>query len=383
MSVATSARPRRLVVKVGTSVLTGGESALNRPRMIELARQIAFLVAQGHEVVLVTSGAVQAGRERLGYARPGPDIPLKQMLAAVGQGRLVHMYEQFFEIYDLVAAQVLLTREDLRDRHRYLNARHTLLALLERRIVPIVNENDAVATEEIRVGDNDNLSALVANLVEAELLLLLTDTPGLYTADPRLSPEAEPIREVPRIDEHTYQLAGGSLSGLGTGGMLTKIQAADLATRGGADVVVASGSEDDVLLRLVAGERLGTFFAAAGDRLAGRKRWILADTAPEGALAVDAGAAAALLHEGKSLLAVGLAGVEGAFERGATVRVMDPHGREIARGVASYSSAELAQIKGYHSAEIEQRLGYAYGAEVIHRDNMVVLARGERKGHHG
>lgn len=376
-------RGRRLVVKVGTSVLTGGAAGLNRPRMLELVRQIAGLAAEGHEVVLVTSGAVLAGRERLNYPRPGPDIPFKQMLAAVGQGRLMHIYEQFFEIYDLVVAQVLLTREDLRDRHRYLNARNTLLALLERRIVPIINENDAVATEEIRVGDNDNLSALVANLVEADLLIILTDTPGLFTADPRLHPEAVLIPEVTRIDEYTYDLTGASRSGLGTGGMLTKVQAAELATRGGAGVVVASGSVENVLPRLLAGERLGTFFAASSDQLEGRKRWILADTAPEGLLTVDAGAARALLYDGKSLLAVGVTGVEGAFERGATVRIADPEDREIARGVSNYGAEELALIRGHHSREIEERLGYAYGSEAVHRDNMVLL-RGheERKGKH-
>ncbi len=364
---------RRLVVKVGTSVLTGGAAGLNRPRMLELVRQIAGLAGLGHETVLVSSGAVLAGRERLNYPRPGPDISFKQMLAAVGQGRLMHIYEQFFEIFDLVVAQVLLTREDLRDRHRYLNARNTLLSLIERRIVPIINENDAVATEEIRVGDNDNLAALVANLVEGELLILLTDTPGLYTADPRLTPGADLITEVSQIDDRIYGLAGGSRSGLGTGGMLTKVQAAELATRGGADVVVASGEAENVLLRLAAGERLGTLFRAREDRLEGRKRWILADTAPEGVLLVDAGAAQALLYEGKSLLPVGLVGIEGAFERGATVRIGDARGREIARGVSNYGAAELAIIRGSHSREIEERLGYAYGQEAVHRDNMVVL----------
>ncbi len=375
MAVVSSPQGRRLVVKVGTGVLTGGARALNRPRMAELVRQIARLLDLGHEVVLVTSGAVLAGRERLGYPRPGPDIPFKQMLAAVGQGRLVHLYEQLFEIYDLPVAQVLLTREDLRDRHRYLNARNTLRALLERRIVPIINENDAVATDEIRVGDNDNLSALVANLVEADLLILVTDTPGLYTADPRLHPGAELIPEVARIDDETFRLAGGSRSGLGTGGMLTKVQAAGLATRGGTDVVVAGGEVEGLLLRLAAGERIGTFFPAASDRLEGRKRWILAGPAPEGTVAVDVGAARALLEEGKSLLAVGVRAVEGEFERGATVHIAGPTGRELARGVANYGAAELGAIKGHHSDEIEALLGYAYGEEVVHRDNLVLLTR--------
>ncbi|MGQ9684566.1 MAG: glutamate 5-kinase [Anaerolineae bacterium] len=366
---------RRLVVKVGTSVLTGGASALNRPRMLDLVRQIAELRRQEMEVVLVTSGAVLAGRERLGHPRLGRDIPFKQMLAAVGQGRLMHVYEQFFEIYDLVVGQVLLTREDLRDRARYLNARNTLQALLAAGIVPIINENDAVATDEIRVGDNDNLSALVANLVEADLLVLLTDMPGLFTADPRVCPDAQLIGEVPCIDDKTYALAGGSRSGLGTGGMLTKVQAAELATRGGTDVVVAAGDVPDVLPRLVAGERLGTFFAAASDRLEGRKRWIWAETATEGCLIVDKGAVKALSREGKSLLPVGVTGVEGNFERGATVRIVDPEGHDLARGVTSYSAVELAVIKGHRSTEIEDLLGYAYGAEVVHRDNLVLLRR--------
>jgi len=366
------------VVKVGTGVLTAGAKGLNRPRLVDLARQIATLLSRGHEVVLVTSGAVLAGRERLRYPHLGSAIPYKQMLAAVGQGRLMHIYEQLFEIYDVPVAQVLLTREDLHDRHRYLNARDTLLALLERRIVPIINENDAVATEEIKVGDNDNLSALVANLVEAELLILLTDTDGLYTADPRLHPEAQLISEVAQIDAETYRLAGGSRSGLGTGGMFTKVQAADLATRGGTDVIVAAGGVPDVILRLVAGERMGTRFSSVGDRLAGRKRWILADKATEGVLTVDAGAAQAILCGGSSLLAVGITAVEGTFERGATVRIADPQGREIAQGVVNYAAADLAQIKGRHSSEIEATLGYVYASEVVHRDNLVLLRRSEK-----
>ncbi len=368
--------PRRIVVKLGTSVLTAGTDRLNRPYMVGLARQVATLRERGCQVLLVSSGAIAAGRERLGVAlhqRSRANVPLKQVFAAVGQSRLMHLYEQLFEIYGLQVAQALLTRDDLRDRRRYLNARNTLTLCLERGIVPIINENDAVVTAEIRVGDNDNLSALVAGLVGADLLLILTDIPGLYSADPRSDPSAELIPEVPVIDERIWAVAGGAGTARGTGGMRTKIQAADLATRSGTTVVIASGAEPDVILRVAAGERVGTRFPAHATYPDARRRWILAETARLSRLVVDAGAVAALVRHGRSLLPAGIVAVEGEFDRGQTVRIFAPDGREIARGLTQYRAADVRAIKGLHSAQIAETLGYDYGPEVVHRDDMVVL----------
>ncbi|GAB4425369.1 MAG: glutamate 5-kinase [Chloroflexi bacterium OHK40] len=366
----------RIVVKLGTSVLTAGTDRLNRPYMVGLARQVAVLRERDIEVVLVSSGAVAAGRERLGAApqqRARASVPLRQMFAAVGQSRLMHLYEQLFEIYGLQVAQALLTRDDLRDRRRYLNARNTLTLCLQRGIVPIINENDAVVTAEIRVGDNDNLSALVAGLVDADLLLILTDIAGLYSADPRSDPAAELITEVPLIDERIWAIAGGAGSARGTGGMRTKIQAADLATRSGTAVVIASGAEPDVILRVAAGERPGTYFPAAASHPDARRRWILAETARNSRLLVDEGAAMALLRQGRSLLPAGITAVEGEFERGQTVRIFAPDGQELARGLTQYRAADLRVIRGMRSQQIAEVLGYDYGPEVVHRDDMVLL----------
>ncbi len=364
---------RRLVLKLGTSVLTAGSPQLNRPRMLDIVRQCAQLHAAGVELIVVSSAAITAGRERLGH-RPLPQaMPAKQMLAAVGQSRLMAHYEQFFDIYGIVVGQVLLTRSDLDQRSRYLNARDTLQALLSERIVPIINENDAVSTEEIKLGDNDNLSALVANLVEADLLLLLTDQPGLFTADPRTDPNAQLIAEVEQIDDDLRALAGGSRSGLGTGGMSTKLAAADLARRGGAEVVIAAGSVEDVVLRVARGERVGTRFRPLANRLESRKRWLLGGPAPAGRIVVDEGAATALMRQGRSLLPVGVVGVEGEFQRGDTVRICNGDGREIARGLTRYGAESLRKIKGRRSDEIAAILGYENSAEVVHRDDLVVL----------
>jgi glutamate 5-kinase len=366
----------RVVIKLGTSVLTGGSDRLHRPYFVELARQIAQLRAAGHHLLIVSSGAVAAGKERLGVEpqqRQRSNVPLKQVFAAVGQSRLMHLYEQIFEIYGLQVAQALLTRDDLRDRRRYLNARTTLNLCLERGIIPIVNENDAVVTAEIRVGDNDNLSALAAGLIDADLLLILTDIPGLYDSDPRRNPQAQLLREVAQIDDSIWAMAGGSGSHRGTGGMLTKIQAADLATRSGVTTVIAAGAEPDVIVRTIAGEAIGTRFPARHDHPDARRRWILAETARSSRLTVDAGASRALTAHGKSLLAAGVAAVEGEFDRGQTVRIYDPAGREIARGLAQYRSADVRLIAGRNSTEISELLGYDYGPAVVHRDDMVVL----------
>jgi glutamate 5-kinase len=363
----------RLVVKLGTSTLTGGTPGLSRVALEPLVSQVAALMRTGVEIVVVSSGAIAAGRERLGFPRLPKDIPARQMLAAVGQPGLMALWSELFAPHQLPVAQVLLTRADLADRRRYLNARNTLEALLRQGVVAIVNENDTVATEEIRVGDNDNLSALVANLVDADLLLLLTDREGLLAADPRLDPDARLVEEVdtPEIPESLWRAAGGATSGLGTGGMVTKLQAADLARRAGTAAVIARGSEARVLERVAAGERLGTRFLPTATRLESRKRYILAGGAA-GRVTVDEGAARALAR-GSSLLPVGVTAVDGEFERGDTVRVTNAAGRELARGMVGYGSVDLARLCGKRSEEIVATLGYDYGDEVVHRNDMVLL----------
>ena len=364
---------RRVVVKIGTSVLTGGGPRLNRAHMVELVRQCAALHERGHDLIVCTSGAIAAGRERLGFPEIPNTVAAKQMLAAVGQSRLMLIWESFFEIYGLHVGQMLLTRSDVQDRHRYLNARDALHALLERRIVPIINENDAVATAEIKVGDNDNLSAFVTLLAEADLLILLTDQPGLFTADPRSNPDAALIPEVQKIDASLRSLAGNSVSGLGVGGMMTKLQAADVARRAGADVVIAAGSAPDVLRRIVEREAVGTRFPAVETPLENRKRWILAGGHEGNRITVDAGAARALREKGSSLLPAGVVAVSGDFERGDTVMIQGPEGSTLARGVSRYSREDLERISGCRSDEISGRLGYAYGPVAVHRNDMILL----------
>lgn len=364
---------RRVVVKVGTSTLTAGSGRLNAPRMVDLVRQIKGLRDAHADVVLVSSGAQQAGRERLGQPQERKSIPFKQMLAAVGQGRLMHLWEQYFELYDLIVAQVLLTREDIEDRHRYLNVRDTFESLLQRGIVPIVNENDAVATDEIKVGENDSLSAMVANLIEADLLILLTDTQGLYTADPGLHPDARLIERVTKIDESIYELARGTRSELGTGGMYTKIAAADMAVRCGTSVVIADGGRDDILAEIWAGTLSATWFPARITPTEGRKRWLLAQSLTAGRVKIDEGAVKAILDGGKSLLPVGIVEVQGDFERGAIIGVHGRSGQEIARGLGNYGSADLRRLLGQQSRDTAEILGYDYGPEFIHRDKLVLL----------
>lgn len=366
----------RLVIKLGTSTLTAGTNHISPPRLVDLARQLTELQNRGHEPILVSSGAMASGREALGYPQLPKDVPAKQMLAAIGQPRLMALYEQLFGLYGVVVAQVLLTRGDLAIRRRYLNARNTLNALLGQHVIPIINENDTVATEEIRVGDNDNLSALVANLVDADLLVLLTDQAGLFTADPRRDTTARLVVEVstPEIPPDLWEAAGGSAGGLGTGGMVTKLQAADLARHSGTAVVIASGGEADALLRIAGGERLGTHFSPLDTAVESRKRYILTGGAA-GTIHVDDGAIRAL-RRGGSLLPVGVVSVDGDLDRGDTARVVDATGREVARGIANYSAADLRTIRRRHSEEIEGLLGYNYGDEVIHRNDLVLLPAG-------
>jgi glutamate 5-kinase len=364
---------QRIVIKTGTSVLTGGTTLLDRAHMVELTRQCAVLHQEGRDVILCTSGAIAAGRERLGFPDLSETVTAKQMLAAVGQSRLMFEWERFFEIYGIHVGQMLLTRADVEDRQRFLNARDTLQSLLAQRIVPIVNENDAVATAEIKVGDNDNLSALVAILAEADLLLLLTDQPGLFTADPRIDPDAQLIPEVKAIDQTLRQLAGSGGSGLGVGGMATKLEAADAARRAGTQVVIAAGRAPNVIERAVEGEAVGTRFQALETPLDSRKRWIFAGPTPSGRLIVDDGAARALQEQGRSLLPAGIISVEGEFNRGYAVSVLRPDKEEIARGIARYNSRELSKIAGCQSAEISERLGYEYGPVVIHRNDLILM----------
>lgn len=363
---------QRIVVKLGTSTLTAGTPHLSRQRMLEIVQQVARLHQQGCEMLVVSSGAQAAGRERLGFPDLGRALPAKQMLAAVGQGRLMQLYSDLFDIFAIPVGQVLLTREDLGNRTRYLNARDTLLTLVEQRVIPIINENDTVATEEIRVGDNDNLSALVASVVEADLLVLLTDMPGLFTADPRRDSNAQLIRQIARIDEATYALAGGVGTKLGTGGMMTKIEAAHTASRSGVITVIASGSEPEVLLKIARGEETGTRFEPMHTHLESRKRWLLTEKV-QGSVTVDSGAARALREGSASLLPVGIVQVEGDFVRGATLAVLDPQGGKIAHGLSNYGSEELRKVRGLKSSQISEVLGYTYGDYVIHRNNMTLL----------
>ncbi len=364
----------RLVIKFGTSVLTAGTARLNAPRMVDLARQCASLHHEGHEVVLCSSGAIAAGRARLGFPDLSETVGSKQMLAAVGQSRLMRRWEQFFDIYGVDVGQILLTHGDVESRPRFLNAQDTFRALLAHRVIPIVNENDAVATEEIKIGDNDNLSALVALLVGAELLVILTDQAGLYTADPRRDPDAVLIHEVEQIDATLRALAGGRGTALGTGGMVTKLQAAALACRAGTEVVIADGGERDVLRRIVAGERVGTRFRASGTPLENRKRWILAGVVNSGGIWVDAGAAEAL-RRGGSLLPAGIVRVEGTFARGDTVPIRLAGGDEVARGIVRYGAAALRRIAGHRLDEVERLLGYTYGT-AVHRNDMILMGEG-------
>lgn len=363
----------RIVIKIGTSVLTGGTENLDRPGILHLVDQCAELHRQGIEVILVSSGAIAAGRQTLGVETLPDTISAKQMLAAVGQSRLMQVWEQFFDIYDIHVGQILLTRQDVESRSRYLNAHDTLEALLEHKIIPIINENDAVGTEEIRLGDNDNLSALVSMLANADLLALLTDQPGLFTADPRLDPEARLIPEVSDIDKIAAIQAGGAQTGLGTGGMVTKLKAADYARRAGTDVVIAAGAMQNVILRIMEGDLVGTWFPATATPLENRKLWILAGATPTGALMIDEGAAQALTQSGRSLLPAGILSIEGNFRRGDTVRILTPDQKELARGIVRYSHQDLELIIGHQSEEIPAILGYYYGAVAVHRNDMILL----------
>ncbi len=364
---------RRVVVKCGTGLLTGGGDHLDEGIMSGLVGQVAQLHRQGLELVIVSSGAIASGRYKLGLSRQLRGIPYRQVLAAVGQYRLMHLYEQLFSRHNITVAQALLTKSDLSDRAGYLNARNTLLALLELKVICIVNENDVVAVDEIeeaKFGDNDNLSAMVANLIDADLLLLLTDIEGLYTADPLHNPDAHLIREVDRITPEIEHLAAGTASRTGIGGMVTRIEAAKMATACGITVIIADGREKDIILKLVSGEFLGTRFSPTSGKMESRKRWMLSGLSTRGKLVVDSGAAQALCRHNRSLLAAGIRGVEGKFERGDIVGICDADGVNLGCGITNYSSADIDRIKGVHSEKISGLLGYDYGSEVVHRGNL-------------
>jgi glutamate 5-kinase len=366
----------RLVVKLGTSLLTGGTSYLNMDIMTSLVAQMAELRRQGAELVIVSSGAVAAGRAKLGLQKKIPGVPLKQMLAAVGQSRLMYTYEQLFGKYDITIAQTLLTKADLSDRSGYLNTRNTLLALLDLGVITIVNENDVVAEDEIReakFGDNDSLSAMVANLIDADLLLILSDTSGLYTADPHLDPNAKLIQVVEKIDSKIEKLAGGSAGKLGVGGMITKVEAAKLSTASGVTTIIADGKVKDVALRVYAGEAIGTRFQPTSSKRESRERWMLSGLSTKGKIYVDAGCAAAVIGQNRSLLAAGISRIEGNFKRGDIVNIYDSEGNRIAAGITNYSAADIKTIEGVKSSEIAALLSYDYGPEVVHRNNLVVL----------
>ena len=362
-------RAHRLVVKVGTSTLTHATGKLNLFQLEQLVRQIADLKHQGREVILVTSGAVGAGMGRMGLTERPRTMPEKQAMAAIGQGLLMHMYEKIFSEYGQVVAQVLLTKDDITNRERYLNGRNTLLALLQLGVVPIINENDTVVYEQIKFGDNDTLAALVAGLIDAELLILLSDIDGLYTANPRIDTNAQLVPLVEEITPEIEMLAGDPGSKLGSGGMLTKIQAAKIACNSGIPMVLANGSRENVLRDIVLGLNPGTLFVPKEHRMKSRKGWIAYGSKTSGTIQVDAGAEKALIDNGRSLLPSGISGVDGDFNRGSVVKVSGKNG-EIARGIVNYSSEEINRIKGCQSKDISEKLGYKDYEEVIHRDNL-------------
>ncbi|MBZ4200339.1 MAG: glutamate 5-kinase [Methylotenera sp.] len=362
-----------IVVKVGSSLVTNDGNGLDKLAIAAWATQIANLVAQGKQVILVSSGAVAEGMQRLGWKKRPTAVNELQAAAAVGQMGLVQMYESCFSQHQLHTAQLLLTHDDLADRKRYLNARSTLRTLLDLKVIPIINENDTVVTDEIRFGDNDTLGSLVANLIEADALVILTDQRGLYSADPRQDKQARFIDHALAGDAALEKMAGGAGSSVGTGGMLTKVLAAKRASRSGAHTIIASGREADVLVRLAAGERIGTHLQTTEMKTTARKQWLADHLQLRGKLSLDAGAIKVLKLEGKSLLAIGVTAVEGHFERGEVVACCDAEGHEIARGLVNYSSAEALRIMRQPSTDIEKILGYVEASELIHRDNLVLM----------
>ena len=363
---------RRIVVKVGSSLVTNEGRGLDEQAIGEWCRQLALLAQAGKEVIMVSSGAIAEGMKRLGWATRPSEVPALQAAAAVGQMGLAQMYETQLRANGMGSAQVLLTHADLADRERYLNARSTLLTLLQHRVLPVINENDTVVNDEIKFGDNDTLGALVANLVEADLLVILTDQKGLYTADPRKDPTATFVHEARAGDPSLEAMAGGAGSSIGKGGMLTKILAAKRAAGSGASTLIAWGRAPDALLRVAAGENIGTLLVAQTAKQQARKQWMADHLQLRGAVLVDAGAAHKLCGEGKSLLPIGMTGVEGDFSRGDVIAIRDEQGQEIARGLANYAAAEARLLCRKPSHEFASLLGYTAEPEMVHRDNLIL-----------
>lgn len=367
-------KAKRIVIKVGTSTITYANGKRNFSQIDRLAREISDLQNQGKKMILVTSGAVAVGVDRMGLPGKPKTIPGKQAAAAVGQGVLMHTYEKFFADYGQIVAQVLITKTEAIDRHRYTNTRNTFMELMRQRVIPIVNENDVVALDELKIGDNDNMSALVAGIVDADLVIILSDVDGLYTANPQTHPDAVIVPEVAEITPEIEASAGGVGSARGTGGMATKIQAAKAATSSGIHLVIASGTEKNAITRVLQGEELGTLFVSRENRLQFRKRWLAFGAKIAGSIVVDDGCAKAIRKAGGcSILPAGVFAVQGEFLPGSTVSVIDKDAHELARGLVHYSSAELEQIKGCNSGEIANILGHKNFDEVIHRDDLVIL----------
>lgn len=367
-------KAKRIIIKVGTSTITYANGKRNFSQIDRLAREISDLQNQGKEMILVTSGAVAVGVDRMGLPGKPKTIPGKQAAAAVGQGVLMHTYEKFFADYGQIVAQVLITKTEAIDRHRYTNTRNTFMELMRQRVIPIVNENDVVALDELKIGDNDNMSALVAGIVDADLVIILSDVDGLYTANPQTHPDAVIVPEVAEITPEIEASAGGVGSARGTGGMATKIQAAKAATSSGIHLVIASGTEKNAITRVLQGEELGTLFVSRENRLQFRKRWLAFGAKIAGSIVVDDGCAKAIRKAGGcSILPAGVFAVQGEFLPGSTVSVIDKDAHELARGLVHYSSAELEQIKGCNSGEIANILGHKNFDEVIHRDDLVIL----------
>ncbi len=364
---------KRVVIKVGTSTLTYPTGLLNFRRIETLVRQISDINNMGIEVILVSSGAIAAGMGKLGLKSKPKTIPKKQAAAAVGQGLLIHMYGKFLSEYGKIGAQLLLTKDDMSDRKRFLNIRNSFFSLFEDNVIPIVNENDAVIVDEIKFGDNDTLSAMVTSLVESDLLIILSDIDGLYDSNPKTNPNASLINEVFEITDELIACAGNAGSNLGTGGMITKLIAAKIVVTAGSSMIIANGSEENVLCRLLDGEQLGTLFHANKQKLNARKHWIAYSTTPSGSIVIDKGAEIAIINQHKSLLPKGIINVLGDFSEGDVVSLTNIKGESIANGITNFNSADIKSIKGLDSTKIESILGYKSYQVVIHTNNMVLL----------
>jgi glutamate 5-kinase len=363
---------KRLVIKIGSNIIASAEQGLNMRRMKTIARHISSVMDEGNQVVIVSSGAIAAGLKKLGLKKRPHDIKLQQAAAAIGQSSLMWAYEEHFADFNKKVAQVLLTKDDIGDRLRYINAKNTLFALLNYGVIPVINENDPVAVDEIKFGDNDMLAALTAGLVQADMLIILSDVDGLYTKRPGQK-GARLIKRVKEITEEIERLAGGVGSNLSTGGMYSKILAAKQATSYGIPVVIINGKKPGLLPRILAGEEIGTYFEPKKERISLRKGWIAFGGRTKGAIYIDQGAVNALQNMGKSLLPSGIVKVEGSFDIGDVVRCVDEEGKVVAKGLTNYSSRDIEMIKGKRTSEIEKILGYKYSDEVIHRDNLVLL----------